>query len=152
MVKKYPEELYRGVSTNDHITKEGYIKAAAFQFADYAGCSRNDDGFCELSINWKDDDEAVKVLLEQRKPNKEEVQFKVGFCKIERAEIDMFLKMYINDGHFKYERRPIEENLAEDIQSNQYHGNLLMLNELDKNIKKNIQYSLATMAGRIIER
>lgn len=55
-------------------------------------------------------------------------------------------------GRFKYERRPIEARPEEDVHPNPYHGNLLMLNDLDKNAKKNIQHSLATLAGSIIKR
>lgn len=152
MAEEYPDELYRGISTTEHITPEGYLMAGAFQFSKYDGCLRNDDGFCELSINWNDDDDSIKLLLEQQKPNKAELQFKVGYCKITKSGMDMLLKTYINDGHFKYERRPIEENLIEDIQPNPYHGNLLMTNKINKHIQKNIQHSLATLAGSIIKR
>lgn len=152
MTDKYPEEFYRGVSALDNISKEGYIGAGAFKFDNYNGNSRDNDGFCELSINWNDDDNALKVLLEQHKPFKEEKQFKAGYCKINRNCVELMLKQYIDDECFKYERRPIKENPDEDIQHNPYHGNLLMLNELDKNIKKNIQHSLATLAGTIIRR
>lgn len=152
MTEKYPENLYRGVSSLGDITKEGYVMAGAFKFDAYDGNLRDDDGFCELSINWNDDDDSLHLLLGQHKPFKEEKQFKAGYCKIERALIDLMLKQYIDAGRFKYERRPIEANPEQDIQANPYHGNLLMLNDLDKNTKKNIQHSLATLAGSIIRR
>lgn len=152
MTEKYPEELYRGVSSINDITKEGYVMAGAFKFDNYDGDSRGNDGFCELSINWNDDENAIKVLLEQHKPFKEEKQFKAGYCKLKRSYIDLMLKQYIDDNRFKYERKPIEAKPEEDVHSNPYHGNLLMVNDLDKNAKKNIQHSLATLAGSIIRR
>lgn len=135
-MENFPEELYRGVSSSNDITKEGYIMAGAFKFDNYDGDLRNNDGFCELSINWNDDAGALSVLLNQHKPFRDEKQFKAGYCKIQKAYVDLVLKQYINDGYFTYERSPITENAEEDIPSNPYHGNLLMLNELDKNTKK----------------
>lgn len=152
MIEEYPEEFYRGVSSLENVTKEGYVMAGAFKFDNYDGNSRGDDGFCELSINWNDNEDAKKILLEQHKPFKEEKQFKAGYCIVKRAYVDQMLKPYISKGHFSYERRPVEENLSEDIQANPYHGNLLVHNDLDKNAKKNIQHSLATLAGSIIKR
>lgn len=152
MINNYPEEFYRGVSSPNEVTQEGYLMSGAFKFPNYDGASREDDGFCELSINWNDDEKALEILLEQHKPFKEEKQFKAGYCMINRMSLDLMFKPYIDDGCFSYERRPVEENLDEDVQANPYHGNLLMLNELDRNTKKNIQHSLATLAGRLIPR
>lgn len=151
MEEKFPEELYRGVSSPNDITKEGYAMAAVFKFDEYDGALRNNDGFCELSINWNDSEDALRVLLEQHKSLKEDVQFKGGYCIIPRNVIDLMLKQYIDDGRFRYERRPVEGNVEADVQANPYHGNLLMLNELDKNTKKNIQHSLATVAGALLD-
>lgn len=149
MEEKYPEELYRGVSSLDVITKEGYVMAGAFKFDNYDSVSRG-DGFCELSINWNDDPNSIKILLGQHKPFKEEKQFRGGYCKIQRKVMDLMLKQYMDDGKFNYERRPIDADVAKDIQANPYHGNLLMLDNLDKQAKKNIQHSLATLAGSVM--
>lgn len=152
MQNNFSQEFFRGISTIDFITPEGYIKAGAFKFSEYDNNLRNGDGFCELSINWNDDEYALTTLLEQHKPFKEEKQFKVGYCVIERTHLDLLLRNLIKNGHFSYERKPILENEEKDIQVNPYHGNLLMLNNLDKNVQKNIQHSLATLAGSIIYR
>lgn len=53
---------------------------------------------------------------------------------------------------FSYERRPVEASEENDYQENLYHGNLLMKNTLDKQVKKNIQHTLAFMAGLAIRR
>lgn len=152
MEKEFPKEFYRGISSPNDITKEGYIMAAVFKFDKYDEIARNDDGFCELSINWNDDEGALTTLLRQHKPHKEEKQFKGGYCKISKSAMDLIFKPYIDGEQFKYERRPILGNCDADISPNPYHGNLLMLNELDKNIKKNIQHTLATLAGSYTSR
>lgn len=152
MIENYPEEFYRGVSSPNDVTREGYLMAGAFKFDNYEGASRDNDGFCELSINWNDDEGALKVLLDQHKPFKEEKQFKAGYCVIKRSFLDLMLKPYIDDANFSYERRPVARSVEEDIAENPYHGNLLMKNDLDKNVKKNIQHTLATLAGSIIQR
>ena len=48
---------------------------------------------------------------------------------------------------FSYERRPVKASEENDYQENLYHGNLLVKNTLDKQVKKNIQHTLAFMAG-----
>lgn len=126
--------------------------SGVFSFDSYDAALRKGDGYCELSINWNDNEGALKTLLEQHKPFKTENQFKVGYCKLDRIEIELALKTYIKEGHFKYERSPLLGDKDEDIQPNPYHGNLLMLNGIDKNAKKNIQHTLATLAGQIIHR
>ena len=152
MRENYPDEFYRGISSPNDITKEGYAMAGAFKFDEYDKDLREDDGFCELSINWNDEEEALKTLLEQHKPFKEEKQFKGGYCIIQKTLMDKVLKPYIDNNHFKYERRPIKQDADADISENPYHGNLLMDHQLDKNARKNIQHSLATLAGSVIKR
>ena len=74
-----PERFYRGISTKDAISSEGYITEAAFSFDDFAKNPR-DDNYCELSVNWNDNEGALLTLLSQKKPFKQEPQFKIGYC------------------------------------------------------------------------
>lgn len=140
----YPSEFYRGLSAKDNVTSEGYVTASAFSFDKYDE-SRCDD-YCELSINWNDDEGALHTLLSQHKPFKEEKQFKVGYAKLPISIIHSMFRQFIDDNMFAYERKPISANPDADIAENPYHGNLLVSKKLNSNIKKNIQYSLATIA------
>lgn len=147
---EYPDEFYRGISSPSDITDSGYVTAGAFQFDQYD--SQRGDEYCELSVNWHDDDEALQVLLNQHKPKKEDKQFKGGYCKINRALLNNMFKVYMTDRTFSYERRPVAAVEENDYQENRYHGNLLMKNTLDKQVKKNMQHTLALMAGLAVKR
>lgn len=147
---EYPDEFYRGISSPTDITDGGYVTAGAFQFDAYD--SQRGDEYCELSVNWNDDDEALQVLLNQHKPKKEDKQFKGGYCKINRSFLNNMFKGYMTDGTFSYERRPVAATEENDYQENRYHGNLLMKNTLDKQVKKNMQHALALMAGLAVKR
>lgn len=144
-MSEYPDEFYRGISSPNDITDSGYVTAGAFQFDAYD--SQRGDEYCELSVNWNDNEEALQVLLNQHKPQKEDKQFKGGYCKINRTLLNNMFKGYMDNETFSYERRPVEASEENDYQENQYHGNLLMKNTIDKQVKKNIQHTLAFMAG-----
>lgn len=146
MEKDYPEEFYRGVSSSDQITKEGFAMAAAFRFSDQP---RKNDGLYDLSINWNDDVGALETLLTQKKPGKEDYQFKIGYFTLNTAYLNMIMKQFIDEKIFSYERCPILAQADNDYQENLYHGNLLLQNNVDSNIRKNIQHTLAVLAGRV---
>ena len=105
----YPEEILRGISNNNSqfITEEGYPTQAAFQFDDYDTTTRDDD-YCELSINWVDDEGAVEVLLNQVNKRKNCPQFQGGYCRFPRLALLVAMRDYISNKHLAYERRPIE--------------------------------------------
>jgi hypothetical protein len=148
--KEFPEAFFRGISSPSDITNEGYVAAGAFQF-DAFDPQRGDD-YCELSINWDDDEGSLKTLLEQHKPKREDKQFKGGYCTINRAYLNGVFKLYMDNGTFSYERRPIDACEENDYQTNPYHGNLLMKNSIDKQMKKNMQHTLAFVAGEATRR
>ena len=133
-MSEYPDEFYRGISSIDYITPEGYVSAAAFQFDPYD--SSRDDEQCELSVNGNDNEESLQVLLNQHKPMKEDKQFKGGYCTINRIALNNQFKLYMDSKAFTYERRPVEATEENDYQENLYHGNLLMKNTLDKQVKR----------------
>lgn len=149
-MNEYPEEFYRGISSPNDITESGYVTAGAFQFDQYD--SQRGDEYCELSVNWNDNEESLQVLLDQHKPQREDKQFKGGYCTINRTLLNNMLKGYMDSEEFSYERRPVKASEENDYQENLYHGNLLMKNTLDKQVKKNIQHTLAFMAGLAIRR
>lgn len=147
---EYPNEFYRGISSPNDITSEGYVAVGAFQF-DSFDPERGDD-FCELSINWNDNDGALEMLLNQHKPKKEDKQFKGGYCTINKTYLHNVFKPYMDNGIFSYERRPVEACEENDYQANPFHGNLLMKNSIDKQMKKNMQHTLALIAGQATRR
>ena len=140
-----PDKFYRGISSADAISAEGYITEAAFSFDKFDRNPRSDD-YCELSINWNDDDGALLTLLSQRKPFKDEPQFKIGYCSIQKSMMRNLFRQYIVNENFTYERRPIQKDEINDIVENPYHGNLLLKKDVSKALKKNIQCGLATLA------
>lgn len=141
--KEVPEDFYRGLSAPDQFTAEGYLTAAAFKFDAY--CATRGDNYCELSINWNDDDGALETLLTQTKPFSDTKQFRFGYAKLPLSTVRMLFKMFMDDGKFSYERRPIAADPSKDIAENPYHGNLLIDNKIENSIRKNIQHSLATI-------
>lgn len=154
MIDNYPNELLRGIanSSPEFITQEGYPTQGAFRFDPYEGSSRCNDGFCELSINWVDNENAVDTLLKQINIRKGTPQFQGGYCRLEKQIINIALKTYINNEHFSYERRPIKATQENGNQGNPFHGNLLLKDDLDKAAKTNIQATLAAIAGMVIKR
>lgn len=132
----YPDTLLRGLITPGSVTSERYVTAEAFQFQDFR--QNRSDNYNELSINWEDSDEAVDVLLKQKKEGSEDPQFKIGFARMSFSRIKDVFKPHISDKTYSYERKPVD--------GNPYHGNLLADAKLSKQIVKNIQHSLATIA------
>lgn len=150
ITEDYPDEILRGISANNEqfITPEGYPTQAAFKFDEYNPERR--DGFCELSINWVDDEGAVDALLSQINTRKNCYQFN-GYCRFSRIFLHS-MKAYLDKGHLAYERNPIEANESKGVVENKYHGNILMKNGLSKQTVTNIQVTLAGLAGAVILR
>ena len=132
----YPDTLLRGLITPGSVTQERYVTSEAFLFQDFR--KNRSDNYNELSINWEDSDEAVDVLLNQKKEGTEDPQFKIGFARMSLSRIKDVLKPHISDKTYSFERKPID--------GNPYHGNLLADAKLPRQIVKNIQHSLATIA------
>lgn len=149
-LNKFSDSFYRGISSPNDISSDGYVLVGAFQFDAY-DASRS-DGYCELSINWNDDEKSLETLLNQHKPNREDKQFKGGHCEISFPHMNLAFKQYIDKGIFSYERFPIAGSKKNDYQDNPYHGNLLLKDSIDKQVKKNIQHALAAISGLAIRR
>lgn len=136
---QYPDKFIRGISSADFIDEGGRVYTALFQFLDMG----REDEFYEASINWYDDEEALLLILEQRKEKDDkEFQFKGGAAIIDRSEADRIINNQLYTSIFSYERSPIE--------GNQYHGNLL---RKDKAIKKEIRSIIAAslaMNARVV--
>ncbi|MDR1205125.1 MAG: hypothetical protein LBL26_06545 [Peptococcaceae bacterium] len=135
----YPEKFIRGVANPGFVDTDGRASAEIFQFDD-AG---RDDGFFESSINWYDDESALKLIMEQRKEKDEQTyQFRYGAAIIKRCDADRIIGNPLYTNVFRYERALIE--------GNQYHGNLLRKDGvLEKRIRNIIASSLALNAQLI---
>lgn len=132
MKKEIPEEFLRGISNKDYI-KNGHVMQAAFQF-DEVG---RDDNMKEASINWLDDDGAITIAMNQRKENGR-LQFVAGIARLDLSRVKLILAS-LPEGLFSYERAPNPEN--------NYHGNLLVSNNADKQMRLMISNGLALAAG-----
>lgn len=137
----YPDKFIRGISSPDYVDEGGRASVALFQFLDV----NREDKFFESSINWYDEEEALRLIMEQRKEKDElKFQFKCGAAIIARSEADRIIANPAYKPIFSYERSPIDDN--------KYHGNLL---RKDKAINKGIQTVIAVslaMNAQIIPR
>lgn len=130
----YPDRFFRGI--NPVFCEYGYLLPEAFQLDPV-----REDGYCEVSITWDDEPEAFRVIASQKKDDGS-IQFKGGIAEIERKELDQKLEAQIRIKNLAYERRPTTNN--------KYHGNLLILNALDKTRKTMIKSQLALLGAKIL--
>jgi hypothetical protein len=138
----YPDKFIRGISNPDFIDENGRASAALFQFRDM----NREDEFFESSINWYDEEEALQLIMEQRKENDDSnFQFKGGAAVILRCDADRIKENSLYRSVFSYERSPTAEN--------KYHGNLLRKDkELGKSIQQVVSASLAMNAQIILRK
>ncbi len=125
-----PDDFLRGIANSDFIC-EGNVLFSAFQFES----ADRSDGMMEASINWYDSEESIEVLLNQQKPNGKK-QF-VGVAKLKRSKI--LLNINSLKMHLSYERK--------EISGNPFHGNLLVSEGLNKQLRTLIMNCLALVAG-----
>jgi len=126
---KFPTNCIKGIPNSDFI-KEGIVLPHLFYFSEQA----RDDDWKEQSINWKDNENAIKLTMEQRKEDGE-LQFKIGVAIIPRDEIDRLSRLPTVNGVLSYERKPLNDN--------PYHGNLLLKNNVSTILMKAIAAGLA---------
>lgn len=142
----YPDNFIRGMSNKEQcISEEGFVLAGAFQFDAYD--PKKNAEYCELSINWCDDDDAIDTAFNQINARTAQPQFTAGLAKNDRKMMEIFLKSYFIEKFFSYEREPIEEDYQNSIQENRYHGNLLLKHNVSKGVKKLIPNALAALAS-----
>lgn len=147
MDNSLPEEFFRGISNSTFIINGCYLDKQAFHFDSYD--AKRGDNYRELSITWNDNEDALRVLMEQRKPHKDEYQFKGGYCKYNRVALTQFMKNYFIKGDMDLERRAVEASVEDDIQANPYHGNILLSNDLPKAVVNNVESTLAALVEEV---
>jgi len=134
----YPDELLRGIANNSFIDSEGRASALLFQ----SESSVRYDGLHEISINWYDDENAFRLLLNQRKKNDEtEYQFKTGVAILSRYRLDSLINSPNTKDALSYERNIIE--------GNPFHGNILIKSNIDKHVKRMFEGCLAMCVENI---
>jgi hypothetical protein len=111
----YAEKLLRGIpNKKEFVDDDGRVKQALFRFSDKP---RDVDGFYDLSINWFDCEEALSILMNQKRDSGDEFQFKAGAAIIQRDYLDELIRKPNSSGELFYERRKIP--------GNDYHGNII---------------------------
>jgi len=127
----YPDSCIRGIHHLNCLTEVTTMANRGL----YPFNQVRPNGWCEESINWNDDAKAVPFTLEQKDDG--EWRYKIGIAIIQRDEIDLIIRKRGIAASFKYEREPIPEP------PNRYHGNLLMKNDIPKQVRESIRNHLA---------
>lgn len=132
-----PDYFLRGFNIKECFSAELNVAPAAFRFGNHT--DERDDNYHEASVNWEDDEGALKTLLEQKKDGTEDVMFKFGYARLPLNLVRMTLKSLIDRDYLAFERKPLEQN--------PYHGNILIPGDLKKPEKTMIQNNLAAIAN-----
>ena len=135
--KPLADHFLRGFNMKDCFTLERNVALGAFQFGDFT--AQRNDSFHEASINWEDDNNAVNVLLKQKKDGTDDIMFKYGYARLPLNLVKATLKSYIDKDYLDFERKPLINN--------PYHGNILMNGSIKKQEKTMLQSNLAAIAN-----
>jgi hypothetical protein len=126
--------MLRGIPNDDFIEDE-FPTSVLFYFEKRADQQDSADCYQEQSINWRDDDGALTLLFNQRKPDSS-IQFKAGAAVLSRHELDRLISRPALKQRLSYERSETTDN--------RYHGNLLLRKEVSRSTMKMIAASIAT--------
>jgi hypothetical protein len=135
----FPEHCIRGIPNKDFISDDGIIGSHLFHFKKE---HNRQDGWCEQSINWNDDENAISFTLKQKKKDGE-IQFKSGLLLLPRNEIDRLITRPAIANSLSYERDILDDN--------KYHGNLLLKNNVPTRLMKQIAAGLALIYSERID-
>lgn len=127
---EYPDECIRGIVSPEWLITNDVASSAMYTFK----VGDRKDGWTESSINWRDDEKAVDLTLNLKNVD-EEFRYKIGIAILPFSVLDMIRKNRGFTGLFNYERAPTE--------GNSYHGNLLLLDEMNPQLKKLVRSELA---------
>lgn len=130
----FPDKCIRGIINRSGLEDDHTANINLFPFHDY-GCRT--DGWIPESINWMDSENVIGFTLNQKNDDGG-LQFTVGIAVLPRNELDRLRRRTGFLDGLKYERDPLPKN--------DYHGNILLSNNLSKTKKKMIRYMLAVAA------
>jgi hypothetical protein len=137
----YPDYLIRGIPNPDFLDEDGLPSAGLFNFNKPESVRL--PSYREESINWYDDEEAIRHTFNQRKED-DSIQFKAGIAILPRSELDKIKNNPNVRQRFDYERYRLP--------TNQYHGNMLVKMDTPKPLIRKIAAQLALNVNRIITR
>ncbi|MGD1007433.1 MAG: hypothetical protein ABR980_09415 [Ignavibacteriaceae bacterium] len=140
----YPDFFLRGISGQNHVGDDDTISGAVFHFGGKDNVEERNDDYNEESIFWKDDEEAITLILSQKKVSGD-LQFKVGAVVVNRKKVDNVIKVILEEEKLSYERKPDPKN-----PNNKYHGNLLLKKSTSNMRMKNIAGMLAECCDKLI--
>ena len=134
----YPLTCIRGIP-NQSFMEDDFPNAELFKKFDEN--PEGTDDYNEISINWEDDEGALKLIMEQKKKDSDQYQFKIGGAVVSRTELDRLCKKPQVKGGLSYERREVE--------GNKYHGNILLKKNVTKAMRNLIASNLALCVERV---
>ena len=135
----YPSKILRGIPNKEFLDEYGNPHTSLFNFS-RPSSDRNDNNI-EESINWEDDEDAIRFTLEQKKDGR--IQFSEGIAVMSRSEVDRLCIRMVVKNKLTYERKKLPEN--------KYHGNLLLANDTPKKLKAKIAAGLALCVEEVIK-
>lgn len=135
-----PDNCIKGIKHDSYLIADGSPGAHLFYFEKQFN---RDDGWCEQSINWKDDKNAINFTMNQKKENGE-IQFPTGVVIIPRNELDRINNLPQVNGILSYERKKLEDN--------KYHGNILLKTNVIKKKMILVAANIALAVSDIIRR
>ena len=136
-----PDQFIRGIPNKDCISEDGYPSTNLFTFQVRANAPEREDCCIEESINWYDEEAALIMILEQEK-EPGVIKYKEGAAIINRSEID-----HLRSINLRFKENLFYERKQEP--GNDYHGNLLLKNNVPKRIKTMITATIANCVHRI---
>lgn len=85
----YPDKMLRGISSFAYI-EQGILQDEVFKLDPV-----REDGYCEISITWYDNQDAFNVLMSQMSDRRSELQFKAGAAELDRGELNRKMKHHL---------------------------------------------------------
>lgn len=133
----FPDNCLRGIPSVKQIEEDGGVSTTLFLFDDN---HKKSTGELTQSINWEDDDLAIRFTLAQTKNGVP--QFEGGVAVIPRKNIEAISSFGAIRGALTYDRQVVPGNA--------YHGNLVLAPTVSKRLRKLIAGNLATAVTRIV--
>lgn len=137
----FPNNYIRGVLNDTYTTEVGVVGAHLF-FPNKRTSDQRGDGWDETSINWEDDENAIRFTLQTTKEDGT-IKFQTGVVLLPREEIDRLSSRPTTTGLIGYERQQLPEN--------PYHGNIVFRHGMDEHMMKRLAASIAVTASHIIK-
>jgi hypothetical protein len=138
MDAEYPSNCIKGIPHKDFLLEGGFVRPDLFNFDSK---HLRKDGWIEQSINWEDNETVIEFTLKQVKGDGD-IHFKAGVALIPTEELDRLKRRPSCKDKIAYERKRLEDN--------PYHGNLLILNDLPKHVKKAIPSYLMLSVSHVV--